>query len=127
MPIRYSIEDQHVTITCEGEFDSVDIRSNSEEIVKTLGTRPLLRILVEDVDSTFDPSAEELKDLAIMMQAIYRDVPLRIAVHVERELQFGKARMLGAFWGAYGVAYEVFRDREAAEGWLLGTPYPSDE
>jgi len=32
--------------------------------------------------------------------------------------------MLGAFADSSAVAYDVFRDREAAECWLLGKPYP---
>ena len=90
MSVRYVLEDDYVLVTCEGEFDGEDIRTQCEEIVKACGSRSPLRVLVEDVDAKYSPSADELRALAIVLEQTYHGIPLRIAVCVMDDIHFGR-------------------------------------
>ncbi len=46
----------------------------------------------------------------------------RAAILVRRDLDFGVARMFGAFADQIDVEYQVFRDERSALDWLRSTP-----
>jgi len=124
MPIHFELEADYVRVTCEADFDTAEVRTRCEEIARLHGSKSLLRVLVQDDDANFTPTPEELKAFAAVLSVAYRDVPVRIAVVAGNDVHFGMARLLGAFCEPPAMGYEVFREREAAECWLLGKPYP---
>jgi len=118
MGLTYSIERELVTVIAEGSF-SVDqvYRAFSDIRSEFDGTEPL-QILIVDHGSDFEPSLEEVQELARGWSEIFRNVPVRIALLVERDLHYGLGRMTAVYAEQHDLPFDVFRHSLDALQWL---------
>ncbi|MDP6980691.1 MAG: hypothetical protein QF570_19175 [Myxococcota bacterium] len=124
MPIRITTEDEYVLVSAEDDFDMIDVRATLEEAAKRNGSKPLLRILVDARATDFRVTTDDVGLIVRIWQEVFRSRSVQIALVVSTDVQFGMGRMLGALSHETPVSYEVFRERDDAERWLLGKPYP---
>jgi len=81
------------------------------------GSTPI-QILIVDHGSEFEPSREEVQDLARGWGAIFRDVPVRIALLVDKDIHYGLGRMISVYAGQHDLPFDVFRHSLDALQWL---------
>ena len=103
------------TLTTDETFELAEIGDLVRETDWKGGSLFLwdLRALTKGPDSTAE--LQQAVDLA-QTSEVWRES--RLAVVVTRDLDYGIARMFGAFANRLDIEYEVFRDERAAREWL---------
>ena len=110
-------EDERIWTLTTGEiFDLAEIAELTKRGDWKGSTRFLwdLRSLTKGPDST--PELRQAVDLVQRTRELWAGS--RAAILVTRDLDFGIARMFGAFAEQVGVEYRAFRDRRSAIDWL---------
>ncbi len=118
MGLTYTIEKELTTVIAEGSFSVGDLHAAFSKIRSEFDGSTLLKILVVDHGSEFEPSQEELQELAKGWGAIFRDVPVRIALLVDTEIHYGLGRMASVYAEQYDIPLDVFRHSLDALLWL---------
>ena len=80
----------------------------------------LAHINAIDQHSAFDPSKEELAQIAELFLSLLAGQDLRIAVVVSKLVHYGIGRMVEALAGTQGDRFRVFMEEEEARAWLAG-------
>ncbi len=116
--MTYSIEKEFATVIAEGSFSVDHVHAALSKVRSEFdGSKPL-QILIVDHGSEFEPSGEEVQELARGWGAIFRDVPVRIALLVEKDLHYGLGRMTSAYAEQHDLPFDVFRHSLDALQWL---------
>jgi len=118
MGLTYSIEKELTTVIAEGAFDVVHVHAAFSKIRSEFDGSTPIQILIVDNGSEFEPSREEVQDLARGWGAIFRDVPVRIALLVEKDIHYGLGRMVSVYAGQHDLPFDVFRHSLDALQWL---------
>ena len=122
MGLTYSIEKELTTVIAEGSFSVADVHAAFSNIQSEFDGSAPLQILIVDHGSEFEPSREEVQDLARGWGAIFRDVPVRIALLVDKELHYGLGRMVSVYAKQHDLPFDVFRHSLDAMHWLSQGP-----
>jgi len=118
MAISYKIDGEFAIVTCEGDFTMDNVR-DIVEWVKTESTLPeLVKLLIVDNSSNFDPSTIQLEEVAAIYGSIKERISARWALVVAKEYHYGLGRMYAVFAERYGLDARVFTSVEKAREWL---------
>ncbi len=123
MGLTYSIEKEFAMVIAEGSFSVGDIHAAFSKIRSEFDGSTPLRILIVDHGSEFEPSREEVQKLARGWGAIFRDVPVRIALLVDKDIHYGLGRMASVYAGQHDLPFDVFRHSLDALQWLAKGAY----
>jgi 3'-phosphoadenosine 5'-phosphosulfate sulfotransferase (PAPS reductase)/FAD synthetase len=118
MGLTYSIEKELTTVIAEGSFSVVHVHAAFSKIRSEFDGSTPIQILIVDHGSEFEPSREEVQDLARGWGAIFRDVPVRIALLVDKDIHYGLGRMISVYAGQHDLPFDVFRHSLDALQWL---------
>jgi hypothetical protein len=105
-------------VIAEGSFSVVHVHAAFSKIRSEFDGSTPMKILIVDNGSEFEPSREEVQDLARGWGAIFRDVPVRIALLVEKDIHYGLGRMVSVYAGQHDLPFDVFRHSLDALQWL---------
>ncbi len=118
MGLTYTIEKELTTVIAEGSFSVGDLHAAFSKIRSESDGSTPLKILIVDHGSEFEPSQEEIQELAKGWGAIFRDAPVRIALLVDTEIHYGLGRMASVYAEQYDIPLDVFRHSLDALLWL---------
>ncbi len=118
MGLTYSIEKELTTVIAEGSFSVSQLHATFSEICSTFDGSTPLQILIVDHGSEFEPSREEVQELARGWGAIFREIPVRIALLVEKDIHYGLGRMASVYAEQHDLPFDVFRHSLDAMQWL---------
>jgi hypothetical protein len=118
MGLTYSIERELITVIAEGTFSVGDVHAAFTKIRSEFGGFRPLQILIVDHGSAFEPNREEVQELARGWGEIFRDVPVRIALLVEKDIHYGLGRMASVYAAQHNLPFDVFRHSLDAMQWL---------
>jgi hypothetical protein len=118
MGLTYSIENELTTVIAKGAFSVRDVHASFAKIRSEFDGAMPLKILIVDRGSEFDPSQKEVQELAKGWGDIFRDVPVRIALLVDKDLHYGLGRMASVYAEQHDVPLDVFRHSLDALQWL---------
>ena len=118
MGLTYSIEKELTTVIAEGSFSVVHVHAAFSKIRSEFDGSTPIQILIVDRGSEFEPSLEEVQDLARGWGAIFRNVPVRIALLVEKDIHYGLGRMVSVYAEQHDLPFNVFRHSLDALQWL---------
>ena len=118
MGLTYSIEKELITVIAEGSFSVGQVHAVFSKIRSEFYGPTPLRILIVDHGSEFEPNREEVQELARGWSAIFREVPVRIALLVDKDIHYGLGRMTSAYAEQYDLPFDVFRHSLDALQWL---------
>ncbi len=118
MGLTYSIEKELTTVIAEGSFSVDHVHAAFSKIQSEFDGSAPLQILIVDHGSEFEPSREEIQELARGWGAIFRDVPVRIALLVDKDIHYGLGKMASVYAGQHGLPFDVFRHSLDALQWL---------
>jgi len=118
MGLTYSIEKDLTTVIAEGSFDVGDVHLAFSKIRSEFDGSTPLQILIVDRGSEFEPSREDVQELVRGWGAIFRGVPVRIALLVEKDLHYGLGRMASVYAEQHDLPFDVFRHSLDALQWL---------
>ena len=118
MGLTYSIESELVTVIAEGSFSVADVHASFARIRSELEESAPLQILIVDHGSEFEPNREEVQELTRGWGDIFRDVPVRIALLVEKDIHYGLGRMASVYAKQHALPFDVFRHSLDAMQWL---------
>ena len=117
MPVTYEIDVacRLVRVNFGGELSDEDLRTVDDSIRTDRAFVPTFRAICDLRSVTrITASVEGLRFLA--QRALY--LPVRRAIVVGRDADFGVARLFEAYCEAEGGTVEVFRSMADAEAWL---------
>ena len=120
MGLTYSIESELVTVIAEGSFSVAEVHAAFARIRSEFAASVPLQILIVDHASEFEPNREEVQDLTRGWGEIFRDVPVRIALLVEKDIHYGLGRMASVYAKQHDLPFDVFRHSLDAMQWLAG-------
>jgi len=118
MGLTYSIEEELVTVIAENSFSVGQVHAAFSRIRSEFNGPAPVRILIVDHGSAFEPSREEVQELVRGWGAIFRDIPVRIALLVEKDIHYGLGRMASVYARQHGFPFDVFRHSLDAMQWL---------
>ncbi len=118
MGLTYSIERELVTVIAEGSFSVADVHASFARIRSEFEGSAPLQILIVDHGSEFQPNREEVQELTRGWGEIFRDVPVRIALLVEKDIHYGLGRMASVYAEQHSLPFDVFRHSLDAMQWL---------
>jgi len=118
MGLTYSIEKELTTVIAEGSFSVDHVHAAFSKIRSEFDGSTPLQILIVDHGSEFKPSREEVQKLARGWGAIFRDVPVRIALLVDKDIHYGLGRMASVYAEQHDLPFDVFRHSLDALQWL---------
>ncbi len=118
MGLTYSIENEFTTVIAEGSFSIGHVHAAFSKIRSEFDGSTPLQILIVDHGSEFEPSQEEVQELVKGWGVIFHNVPVRIALLVERELHYGLGRMASVYAEQHDLPFDVFRHSLDALQWL---------
>jgi hypothetical protein len=109
-----------VVVRAEGSLSVEEVRGAILEIWRTPEYQAQLRVLWDLREGAVaDFSAADLQEIASFNDEKRPELPRsRVAVLVDREVDYGVMRMLGAFLPGQKVENQVFREEAAAWRWL---------
>ena len=116
----YEIEDDRALITFRGELDNAQIRQAYEEVTSDPAYQPGSQVLVDDLESNFNPSMQDAQDL-VGIFASFTDRISQFAIVVRKDVHFGLGRMVEVYCESQGVNLRIFREVEDAAEWLDST------
>jgi hypothetical protein len=118
MGLTYSIEKELTTVIAEGSFSVGHVHAAFSKIRSEFDGSTPLQILIVDHGSEFEPSREEVQELARGWGAIFRDAPVRIALLVDKDIHYGLGRMVSVYAEQHDLPFDVFRHSLDALQWL---------
>ncbi len=118
MGLTYSIEKEFAMVIAEGSFSVGEIHAAFSRIQSEFDGSAPLQILIVDNGSEFEPSREEAQELASGWGAIFRDIPVRIALLVDKDIHYGLGRMISVYAEQHDLLFNVFRHSLDALQWL---------
>jgi hypothetical protein len=118
MGLTYSIEKELTTVIAEGSFSVGHVHAVFSKIRSEFDGSTPLQILIVDHGSEFEPSQEEVQEMVTGWGTIFLDVPVRIALLVDKELHYGLGRMALVYADQHDVPFDVFRHSLDALRWL---------
>jgi hypothetical protein len=118
MGLTYSIEKEFAMVIADGSFSVGDILAAFSKIQSEFDGSAPLQILIVDHGSEFEPSREEARELASGWGAIFRDIPVRIALLIGKDIHYGLGRMISVYAGQHDLPFDVFRHSLDALQWL---------
>jgi hypothetical protein len=118
MGLSYSIEQDLVTVIAEGSFSVDQIFGVFSRIRSEIDRSAPVQILIVDHASEFEPSREDVQELAQRWSTIFRGVPVRIALLVEKDLDYALGRMTAVYAEQHALPFDVFRHSLDALQWL---------
>ena len=89
----YEIEDDRALITFRGELDNAQIRQAYEEVTSDPAYQPGSQVLVDDLESNFNPSMQDAQDL-VGIFASFTDRISQFAIVVRKDVHFGLGRIV---------------------------------
>ena len=122
MGLTYSIEKELTTVIAEGSFSVVHVHTAFSKIRSEFDGSTPIQILIVDHGSEFEPSREEVQELARGWGAIFRDVSVRIALLVDKDIHYGLGRMVSVYAKQHDLPFDVFRHSLDAMHWLSQDP-----
>ena len=118
MGMTYSIERELITVIAEGSFRVGDVLATFSKIRSEFSSSVPLQILIVDNGSEFEPNREEVQELARGWGEIFRGIPVRIALLVEKDIHYGLGRMASVYAEQHHLPFDVFRHSLDAMQWL---------
>jgi hypothetical protein len=118
MGMTYSIERELITVIAEGSFSVGDVHATFAKIRSEFSGSAPLQILIVDHGSEFEPNREEVQELARGWGEIFRNVRVRIALLVDKDVHYGLGRMASVYAEQYDLPFDVFRHSLDAMQWL---------
>jgi hypothetical protein len=118
MGLTYSTEKELTTVIAEDSFSVGDVHAAFSKIRSEFDGSTPLQILIVDHGSEFEPSREEVQALAKGWGDIFRDVPVRIALLVDKDIHYGLGRMASVYAEQHDLPFDVFRHSLDAMQWL---------
>ena len=113
----YEIQDARTSITFQGDVDNPEIQQAYEEVTSHPSFRVGSQVLVDDLESNFNPSSEEAQELVAIFSSFSNRIA-QFAVVVHKEVHFGLGRMIEVYCESQGVDLRIFRDVGEAKTWL---------
>jgi hypothetical protein len=118
MGLTYSIENEFTTVIAEGSFSVSHVHAAFSKIRSEFDGSTPIAILIVDHGSEFEPSWEEIQELASGWSAIFRDLPVRIALLIDKDIHYGLGRMVAVCAEQHDLSFDVFRHGLDALQWL---------
>ncbi len=118
MGLSYSIEQDLVTVIAEGSFSVEQVYGVFSRIRSEIDRSAPVQILIVDHASEFAPSREDVQELTRRWSTIFRGVPVRIALLVEKDLHYALGRMTAVYAEQHDLPFDVFRHSLDALQWL---------
>ena len=118
MGLTYSIEKELTTVIAEGSFSVGHLHAAFSKIRSEFDGSTPIKILIVDHGSEFEPSREQIQQLVSGWSAIFRYVPVRIALLVDKDIHYGLGRMASVYAEQHDLPFEVFRHSLDALQWL---------
>jgi len=121
MPVEIVVEHESgvAVATCSGVFGLEEARAGVSKLWCTEGW-PGRAVVWAYLEAQFDLSADDIRELAQFVKKNQPVPPERVAFVTRREIDFGLARMFGAYRDEPGTAFEVFREIDDAIRWARG-------
>ncbi len=118
MGMTYSIERELITVIAEGSFSVGDVHATFAKIRSEFSGSVPLQILIVDHGSEFEPNREEVQELARGWGETFRNVRVRIALLVDKDIHYGLGRMASVYAEQHDLPFDVFRHSLDALQWL---------
>jgi len=118
MGLTYSIEKELITVIAEGSFGVRQVHAAFSRIRSGFDGSTPLQILIVDHGSEFEPNREEVQEWVRGWDEIFRDVPVRIALLVDKDIHYGLGRMASVYAEQHRLPFDVFRHSLDAMQWL---------
>ncbi|HET9951405.1 MAG TPA: hypothetical protein VFS09_06380, partial [Candidatus Eisenbacteria bacterium] len=120
MPVSYEIRDVVLRLNLEGEYEPEEIlRTFLAAMSDPACPKPVaLLVDVSRSESLSKRSPGEIQTVAQALGPFAKRIGGRCAVVATDDLHFGLTRMGSAYSGGVGVDVQVFREMDAALGWL---------
>jgi len=113
----YEIEDARTVITFRGDVDNPEIQEAYEEVTSDPSFQVGSQVLVDDLESNFNPSMDEAQKLVAIFSS-FSDRISQFAIVVHKEVHFGLGRMIEVYCESQNVNLHIFREMEEAKTWL---------
>ena len=120
MDIAFDPGTDRVVVRMSGKLTFADVANAYRAMIDHAEFRPGMQALwrFEDVEGPA-LSSEEIRDVvSIQQETKSRRGPARVAIFVERDLDFGIVRVYEALAGSVPIDVRGFRDLDEATGWL---------
>lgn len=118
MGLTYSREKELTTVIAEDSFSVGHVHAAFAKIRSEFDGSTPLQILIVDHGSKFEPSQAEVQELVEGWGAIFRDVPVRIALLADKDIHYGLGRMASVYAEQHDLPFDVFRHSLDALQWL---------
>jgi len=120
MPIALRIADGLVAFTLSGQTTPRRVPAALEAALSDPTQSLAVGLLLHDTGSTYNPTYDEVVDLARLLGRLGDRFGRRAAFVAVMPVHYGIGRMLGVFAECLGIDFRVFRDLAVAEAWLIG-------
>ena len=119
MPVKYTISGDRIIIMSHGILTIPEIERLFEQIDDDPGFMDGMSVLVLNRDVRFEISTNEALHLSQLMRSLKHRF-IHFAIVVEKNIHFGFARMIQAYYENRQLQFKVFKERKDAENWLKG-------
>ncbi len=117
MPLKYSIGNDRITVISHGTITVAELEKLFRQIEDDPGFAADMSVLVLNRQARFEVSTNEAFHITQMMRTL-RFQLAKFAIVVEKNLHYGFARMIQAYYENRDLAFKVFKTRAEAEKWL---------
>jgi|GEM_PF-3579138 len=117
MPIKYSISTSRIIIISHGNLTISEIEGLFQQIDSDPGFHHGMSVVALNRDVHFDIAANDALHISQLMRSL-RHRFKKFAIVVEKNIHFGFARMIQAYYENRELQFRVFKERREAEAWL---------
>lgn len=117
MPVKYSISGNRIIIMSHGTLTIPEIERLFSQVDNDPGFAPGMSVLALNRDVKFEITTNEALHLSQLMRSLKHRFE-KFAIVVERNIHFGLARMIQAYYENRQLQFKVFKERKDAENWL---------
>jgi len=110
--------------SCSGVFGLEESRAGVSKLWRTQGW-PGRAVVWAYLEAEFALSTDDIRELAYFVKKNQPAPPARVAFVTQREIDFGLARMFGAYRDEPDTAFRVFREIDEAIRWARGESEPT--
>lgn len=121
MPVKYSIGNERITVIGHGVITVTELEKLFQQIDEDPSFDNGMSVLVLNREARFEVSTNEAFHVAQRMRALRHRLQ-KFAIVVEKNLHYGFARMIQAYYENRDISFRVFKTRAEAEAWLTEEP-----
>ncbi len=118
MPIKYSISKGRIIIITHGNLTTSEIEGLFQQIDNDPGFHHGMSVMALNRNVHFDITPNDALHISQLMRSLRHRFE-KFAIVVEKNIHFGFARMIQAYYENRELHFRVFKARKEAEAWLM--------